>query len=79
MKKLLLIISLATLSGCSNPISSAVDKEGEETRQQMQTELATAKVELTEEMQKQLDSLFINISGQLVSVLQYIQTPIYPR
>ncbi|GAB1355463.1 hypothetical protein MASR1M12_42070 [Erysipelotrichia bacterium] len=71
MKKLLIILFLMTLTGCSNPISSAVDKEGDETRAEMQTELATAKVELTEEMKRQLDQLYVNVSGQMVSLLQY--------
>lgn len=71
MKKLLIILFLMTLTGCSNPISSAVDKEGDETRAEMQAELAAAKVELTEEMKRQLDQVQINISGQMISLLQY--------
>jgi len=71
MKKLLIILSLATLTGCSNPISSAVDKEGDETRAEMQSELAAAKIELTEEMKRQLDQVQVNISGQVISLLQY--------
>lgn len=71
MKKLLIILFLMTLTGCSNPISSAVDKEGDETRAEMQTELAAAKIELTEEMKRQLDQLYVNVSGQMVSLLQY--------
>ena len=71
MKRLLTILFLTTLTGCSNPISSAVDKEGDETRAEMQTELAVAKVELTEEMKRQLDQVQVNISGQMISLLQY--------
>lgn len=71
MKKLLIILFLMTLTGCSNPISSAVDKEGDETRAEMQTELAAAKIELTEEMKRQLNQLYVNVSGQMVSLLQY--------
>ena len=71
MKKLLIILILMTLTGCSNPISSAVDKEGDETRAEMQIELAAAKLELTEEMKKQLEQLYVNISGQMISLLQY--------
>lgn len=70
MKKLLLIICLAAITGCSNPISSAVDKEGEETRFQMQTELATAKSEINAALQRQLETMYVNISGQLVNVMQ---------
>ncbi|HNX76082.1 MAG TPA: hypothetical protein PLM07_04040 [Candidatus Rifleibacterium sp.] len=72
MKKLLLIVCLVAASGCSNPISSAVDKEGEETRIQMQTELATAKNEINAELQRQLETMYVNISGQLVSVMQFL-------
>lgn len=71
MRKLILIAALALVTGCSNPISSAVDKEGDETRAEMQTELAVAKIELSEEMKKQLEQLYINVSGQMVSLLQY--------
>lgn len=71
MKKLLIVLFLATLTGCSNPISSAVDKEGDETRLEMQNELAAAKIELTEEMKRQLDQVQVNISGQVISLLQY--------
>lgn len=71
MKKLLIILFLMTLTGCSNPISSAVDKEGDETRAEMQTELAAAKIELTEEMKKQLEQLYANVSGKMISLLQY--------
>ena len=71
MKKLLIILFLTTITGCSNPISSAVDKEGDETRAEMQSELAAAKIELTEEMKRQLDQVQVNISGQVISLLQY--------
>jgi uncharacterized protein YceK len=71
MKKVLILLVLISLTGCSNPISSAVDKEGEETRLEMQNELATAKIQLTEEMKRQLDQVQINLSGQMVSLLQY--------
>ena len=71
MRKLILIAALALATGCSNPISSAVNKEGDETRLEMQNELAAAKIELTEEMKRQLDQVQINISGQMISLLQY--------
>lgn len=71
MKKLLIILFLMTLTGCGNPISSAVDKEGDETRAEMQNELAAAKIELTEEMKRQLDQVQVNISGEMISLLQY--------
>ncbi|HAE38084.1 MAG TPA: hypothetical protein DCG57_05520 [Candidatus Riflebacteria bacterium] len=73
MKRLILIGLLCLLPGCKNPIGTAVDKEGEETRQQLQTELDVAKTELTEAMQKQMNDLFINISGQIVPLADYLQ------
>lgn len=80
MKKLILfgLLSLALLSGCKNPIGAAVDKEGEETRQQMQTELAVAKAELTNEMREQMNNLFVSISGQIVPLADYLQTLGFP-
>ncbi len=71
MKRLLIILFLTILTGCSNPISSAVDKEGDETRAEMQNELASARIELTDAMKKQLDQVQVEISGQMISLLQY--------
>lgn len=71
MKRLLIILFLTILTGCSNPISSAVDKEGNETRLEMQNELASARIELTDAMKKQLDQVQVEISGQMISLLQY--------
>lgn len=71
MRKLILIAALALVTGCGNPISSAVNKEGDETRLEMQNELAAAKVELTEEMKRQLDQVQINLAGEMISLLQY--------
>jgi hypothetical protein len=45
MKKLLLI-GLICLTGCSNPILSQIDKEGDKTRAEIQTEMAIARQEI---------------------------------
>ena len=45
MKKLLLILALATLTGCSNPTASDVRKEGELIRQEIQLQQERAKEE----------------------------------
>ena len=37
----------------------------------MQNELAAAKIELTDAMKKQLDQVQVNISGEMISLLQY--------
>jgi hypothetical protein len=79
MKRLILIGLLCLLPGCKNPIGSAVEKEGEETRQQMQTELAVAKAELTNEMREQMNNLFVSISGQIVPLAEYLQTLVWLR
>lgn len=71
MRKLLILLVLISLTGCSNPISSAVDKEGDEARLEMQNELTIAKIELTEEMKRQLDQVRINLAGEMISLLQY--------
>lgn len=57
MKKLAIILILCSLTGCSNPIASAVDKEGDETRAQMQTELEIAKQQISTEMRKIIETL----------------------
>ena len=45
MKKLLLILALATLTGCSIPTASDVRKEGELIRQEIQAQQERAKEE----------------------------------
>ena len=71
MKKLLLL-GLIFLTGCNNPISSAIDKEGDKTRAEMQTELAVAKIELAEEMKRQLASATIEINGTVINAINYL-------
>jgi len=71
MKKLLLL-GLIFLTGCTNPISSAIDKEGDKTRAEMQTELAVAKIELAEEMKRQLASATIEINGTVINAINYL-------
>lgn len=76
MKKIILIcllIGLIMLTGCNNPIASSIDKEGDKTRAEMAIELQSAKIEITAEMQTQMDNLLVNVNGQIISLLDYLQ------
>lgn len=66
MKKLFLVIWLVAATGCSNPIGSAVDKEGEETRLQMQAELDAARAEIIHQMQLQFEFLNMSLPGSFM-------------
>lgn len=70
MKKLLLVIWLVAATGCSNPIGSAVDKEGEETRLQMQAELNAARAEIIHQMRLQFEFLNMSLPESLVSYIR---------
>lgn len=74
MKKLILFLVIATASGCSNPISSKVGEEGDETRYLMQNELATAKVEISEELRHQFEALLVEVSGRFISLFDLLQS-----
>ena len=58
MKKLflaMLIASVAFTSGCKNPISASVEKEGDKTRADMIVELNAAKVDIFNSFKSELD------------------------
>lgn len=71
MKKLLLI-GLILLTGCNNPISSAIDKEGDKTRAEMQSEMEIAKQQIAEETKRQLASTTIEINGTVINAINYL-------
>lgn len=71
MKKLLLI-GLILLTGCNNPISSAIDKEGDKTRAEMQVEMEIAKQQIAEETKRQLASATIEINGTVINAINYL-------
>lgn len=71
MKKLALI-GLILLTGCTNPISSAIDKEGDKTRAEMQAEIAIARQEIAEETKRQLASATIDINGTVINAINYL-------
>jgi ssRNA-specific RNase YbeY (16S rRNA maturation enzyme) len=71
MKKLLLI-GIIFLTGCTNPISSAIDKEGDKTRAEMQAEIEIARQEIAEETKRQLASATIEINGTVIHAINYL-------
>lgn len=60
------------LVGCNNPISSQIDKEGDETRAELQTEVALAEQKITQEVKDMLTEMKVEINGTIVSVFEYI-------
>ena len=71
MKKLLLI-GLIFLTGCTNPISSKISNEGDSTRQTITSEMATAKLEISEELRKELESIIINVDARIMNLFDYM-------
>ena len=71
MKKLL-FIGLIFLTGCQNPISSGIAKEGDKTRAEMQAEMELAKQQIAEETKRQLASATIEINGAVVNAVNYL-------
>lgn len=58
MKKLflaLLVVSAAFISGCKNPLSASVEKEGDKTRADMIIELNAAKVDIFNAFKTELE------------------------
>ena len=78
MKKLLLI-GLILLTGCNNPISSAIDKEGDEIRAEIQAEMENAKQQIVEENKRQFASATIEINGTTISAINYLTMMGYHR
>ena len=72
MKKLLLI-GLICLTGCSNPVSSKMEKEGDKTRAEFAAELATAKIEISAELQAKIDQLRHETGADIDSIISYLQ------
>jgi archaellum component FlaG (FlaF/FlaG flagellin family) len=69
MKKLIIIALIsATLTGCSNPISSQIDKEGDETRAEIQAEMAIARQEI--------DNNIASLSAEIGADIAQTQTMI---
>lgn len=71
MRKLLLI-ALIALTGCTNPIASSINKEGDKTRAELQSELATAKQELSAENQAMIEQLAQRFGNDMSTVVYYL-------
>lgn len=74
MKRLLVIIlTLCILTGCTNPIASSIAKEGDKTRAELQSELATAKQELSAENQAMIEYLATRFQTDMGTIAEYLQ------
>ena len=71
MKKLLLIGPLL-LTGCNNPISSQVDKEGDETRAEIAAEMVIAKHEIQQMINNQVGSTTAELDNKLNAIINYL-------
>ncbi len=71
MKKLALI-GLILLTGCQNPIGSAIDKESDKTRAEMLLEIEIAKQQIAEGTKRQLASATIEINDTIINAINYL-------
>lgn len=73
MKKLILIVLIgATLTGCQNPISSQIDKEGDETRAEIAAEMVVAKQEIELMINNQVGSTTAELDNKLNAIINYL-------
>ncbi len=71
MKKLLLI-GLLMLTGCNNPISSQIDKEGDETRAEIAAEMVVAKQEIETMINSRVGSTTAELDNKLNAIINYL-------
>ena len=71
MKKVL-FIGIIFLTGCQNPISSGIAKEGDKTRAEMQAEMEIARQQIADETKRQLASATIEINGTVINAINYL-------
>lgn len=71
MKKLLLI-GLLMLTGCNNPISSQIDKEGDETRAEIAAEMVVAKQEIETMINSRVGSTTAELDSKLNAIISYL-------
>ena len=71
MKKLLLI-GLLLLTGCNNPISNQIDKEGDETRAEIAAEMVVAKQEIQQMIDNKVGSTTAELDNKLNAIIQYL-------
>ena len=71
MKKLLLI-GIIFFTGCTNPIASSINKEGDKTRAELQSELDLAKQEISAENQAMLEQLAQRFGNDMIAIVNYL-------
>lgn len=68
----LALIGLILLTGCTNPIGSAISKEGDKTRAELQSELELAKQEISAENQATLEQLAKRFGNDMSAIVDYL-------
>jgi len=74
MRKIIyiLLISSMFLTGCQNPISSAINKEGDETRAELTSELSVNTEALKTEVQTMINSIEYRLGNNNYYMLEYL-------
>lgn len=82
MKRLFFTTLLASMlftSGCNNPISASVEKEGDKTRADMIVELNAAKVDIYNAFKKEIAQSSQNNIDAINAYVQYLMSVINTR
>lgn len=82
MKRLFFTTLLASMfftSGCNNPISASVEKEGDKTRADMIAELNAAKVDIYNAFKKEIAQSSQNNIDAINAYVQYLMSVINTR
>ncbi len=66
------LIGILRLTGCYNPISSQIDKEGDETRAEIAAEMVVAKQEIQQMINNQVGSTTAELDNKLNAIIQYL-------
>lgn len=60
------------LTGCNNPISNQIDKEGDETRAEIAAEMVVAKQEIETMINNQVGSTTAELDNKLNAIINYL-------
>jgi len=60
------------LTGCNNPISNQIDKEGDETRAEIAAEMVVAKQEIETMINNQVGSTTAELDSKLNAIINYL-------
>lgn len=74
-----LLASMLFTSGCNNPISASVEKEGDKTRADMIVELNAAKVDIYNAFKKEIAQSSQNNIDAINAYVQYLMSVINTR